>query len=82
MFGCITSLTMKLIFSSFYSFLSFKQETIDAEEITFCMMFTWEGETKLTYSCYLYGQLKLLMLPLELLSFRERACIDKACIQH
>lgn len=55
---------------------------INAQERTFCMMFTWEGETKLTYSCYLYGQLKLLVLSLELLSFREGACIDKACIQH
>lgn len=44
-------------------------------------MFTWEGETKLTW-CYLYCQLKLLVLSLELLSLREGARVDKARVQH
>lgn len=46
------------------------------------MMFTWEGETKWACCCYLYCQLELLVLSLELLSLWEGAGIDKACIEH
>lgn len=45
-------------------------------------MFTWEEKRKSTYLHYLYGQLKLLMLSLELLGFRQGACVDEAGVQH
>lgn len=73
---------MQSQFSEVLSLPSLKQAMTDAQKITLCMLFTWEEETKLICSCYLYGQLKLLMLSLELLSLREGACIDEACIQH
>lgn len=39
-------------------------------------------ETKLSGWCYLYCQLKLLVLPLELLSLREGAGVDQARVEH
>lgn len=45
-------------------------------------MFTWEGETKLTGRCYLYCQLELLVLSLELLSLRQGARVDQAGVEH
>lgn len=55
---------------------------IDAHEISFCVMFTWEGETKRSCWCYLYCQLELLVLPLELLSLRQGAGVDQAGVEH